>query len=301
MNKEKLFRMIEHLLPKAKAWTLPRKSESNNYEYLDGNNFTLLDGNNYTFLGKAANSVKRIPKFFDGLASWLVGIVQYIDLVYLDLFPDSTRELEQWEHQFNLPAGTLTEQERRDRLASRWSDKGGQSPRYIQDTLQGAGFDVYVHDFWVPGTEAAIGVHACAQVRNPHAYLGQQVLTQCGEPLMQCGEPEALCGNFTEGGGYPLVNKVYTAKRNETALCGEPLMECGEPEALCGNWDGMIFERKTYTIPNDSSKYPYFMYVGGETFPTMASVPLSRKDEFEDLCLKICPEQLWIGILVNYI
>jgi hypothetical protein len=40
--------------------------------------------------------------------------------------------------------------------------------------------------------------------------------------------------------------------------------------------------------------------VGGETYPNLAQVAANRRDEFEDLLLKLCPAQLWIGVLVGY-
>ncbi len=76
-------------------------------------------------------------------------------------------------------------------------------------------------------------------------------------------------------------------------------MQCGEPAALCG--DGVLtVQFKKYTIPTDPKKWPYFLYIGGENFPDLAQVDPSRRDEFEDLCLKISPAQQWLGILVSY-
>ena len=35
--------------------------------------------------------------------------------------------------------------------------------------------------------------------------------------------------------------------------------------------------------------------------PEATSEPIIIKDEFETLCLKLCPAQQWLGILVEYI
>lgn len=267
-------RIFEHILPKARAWRL------------------------------AAG--KKLKEFFEGLADLPADIRRYIDLVWLDIFPATTRELDEWEKTWALPDTGLTEQERRDRLDATWKAVGGQDPRYIQDTLQGAGFDVYVHEWWVPGTEPTIGVLTCATARNPLVYLEQPGaasanLVACGEPLSLCGEETAQCGElYSVALGYALVNKVTDTVKQVIPQCGELVAQCGELVAQCGEFDGVVFRQKEYIIPNDPAKWSHFLYIGGPSFPDFASVPASRRDEFEDLILKIAPLQLWLGILVLY-
>ena len=219
--------------------------------------------------------------------------MEYFDLIWLDMFPEHTRHLTQWEAQFGLLKLDLTEQERRDRLAALWAANGGQSPKYIQDTLQAAGFDVYVHEWWeLPLTDPPVA-------RNPFTALG---ITEygCGDPQMECGEPFAECGNSPGQAGYMLVNKLYTATIDYTGLCGDTLAECGEPTMECGENDGILFIRQGYAPPTDPAKWPYIYYIGGETFGDYAAVPESRRDEFEDLILKISPQHLWIAMLIDY-
>ncbi len=241
-------RIYEHLLPRAQAWRLEIGCQ--------------------------------IREFFEGLANQHAEIKTFFDYVWLELWPNSTQSLDDWDDQFALNRTGLTETERRSRLDAVWKATGGQSPRYIQDTLQAAGFDVYVHEFWVPGSEPAIGVHGCATVRDPRAYLHQP-----GEVA-----PD----------GYPLVNKQIDSRPDYLVLCGETTAECGEAAALCGNFTQFVQFRREPRIPDDSTKWPYFVYIGGETFPTQASVPASRQDEFETLVLKLKPAQLWAGVLVDY-
>jgi uncharacterized protein YmfQ (DUF2313 family) len=110
------FRQFEHLLPRGEAWRITLE--------------------------------KTLRKFFEGLGPNTDDAVNFVDLVFLDLFPDTTRELAQWETQFGLP-GTGTDTERRASLLAAWQASGGQSPRYLQDVMQAAGFDVYVFEWWV--------------------------------------------------------------------------------------------------------------------------------------------------------
>lgn len=266
---------FKHLLPKARAWRIT------------------VD--------------KPLRDFINGLTGLGDDFKEYEDDLFDDLFPDTTRELSGWESQFALRDTGLTEADRRTRLDETWKALGGQTVEYIQATLRAAGFDVYVHEWWTPGTEPAVDVKLCVTPRNPQTYLrreytglGVTYVVECGEALAQCGEADALAGESVEPLGYPLVNKLFTTTTNIFTLCGESVMEAGEAEAICGNFGGFIFSPRTYIVPDDPLKWPYFLYIGGEVFGDMADVLPARKDEFEELCLKICPAQLWLGMLVNY-
>lgn len=267
-------RIIKHLLPNARAWRIT------------------ID--------------KKLRQFFEGLSSSGDDIKALFDGVWLDVFPQTTRELDTWEKQFGLRDTGITEQQRRDRLDATWKALGGQDPRYIQDTLQANGFDVYVHEWWEPGTEPGPGVKQCVTPRNPLMWLrreftGVSLLVECGEALAQCGEAFAESGNSVNPRGYPLVNKVFITVPDEVTLCGEVAAQCGEVNALCGNYFQFRDILREYIVPNDPTKWPYFLYIGGETFGTLAQVDPKRRDEFEALCLKICPTQQWLGILVEYV
>lgn len=249
---------------------------------------------------------RTLRKFFDGLSGIGSSIKDYTDLVWLDIFPDTTREIGAWEAQFGLPATGLTEQERRDRLAATWKALGGQDPAYIQQTLRDNGFDVYVHEWWEPGTEPAVGIKQCVTPRSPLMYLRREFTNvtlgvECGEALAQCGEDFALAGNGVEPRGYPLVNRILRTVPDILPACGEVFAECGEEIIGCGNFVGFRTEYLNYIVPRDTTKWPYFLYIGAQSINDIAQVDPKRRDEFEALCLKICPSQLWLGILVEYV
>lgn len=266
-------RIFKHVLPNARAWKIT------------------VD--------------KTLRRFFEGLAGTGSDVKVFADFIWLDIIPASTRQLDLWDDAFGLLDVGLTDQQRRDRLDATWKALGGNDPDYIQETLQSNGFDVYVHEWWEPGTEPDVGVKACVTPRNPRLYLreeytGAALLVECGEADAQCGEADAQCGNSDEPLGYPLVNKVLNSVPDEITLCGEALAECNEPEALCGNYFAFTDTQKEYVVPNDPTKWPYFLYIGGETFGDLAVLESKRRDEFEALCLKICPAQQWLGILATY-
>jgi len=256
-----LFNVIKHLLPRAKAWKITQDL--------------------------------TLRQLFEAISPTFDSVVEYFDLLWFDMFPAYTRHLTQWESQFGLKPLDLTEQERRDRLAALWAATGGQSPRYIQDTLQAAGFDVYVHEWWeLPLADPPVA-------RNPFTALG---ITEygCGDPEMECGEPFAECGNGYGQTGYMLVNKLRETGVDYTTLCGEPLSECGEPSMECGEGATIRYFRVEYAPPRDPTKWPYIYYIGGATFGDYAAVQGSRREEFEELILKISPQHLWVGMLIDY-
>lgn len=256
-------RVYKHLLPAARAWRLT------------------ID--------------KQLRQFFDGLTELPADIREFNDEVFSDLDPQQTRELDAWEEQFGLPDTIMTEQERRDRLAAAWAATGGQSPRYIQDTLQAAGFPVFVHEWWDPASLPA------AVARNPLLVLNDGstdivYLSQDGAADMQDGDAIAQDGATTTLTGYALVNKFDAP---QTIGDGAASMQDGDADAQDGH-NGTVFSQKVYIVPSDPTKWPYFLYIGGETYPDHAIIPQSRRNEFETLCLKICPAQQWLGILVDY-
>lgn len=246
-----MIRVFQHLLPRSRAWLIT------------------VD--------------KNLRTFFSVLSKILLeDIREFFDITWTRMDPQKTDELKRWERQFGLVDTGLTEQQRRDRLEAAWASVGGQSPRYIQDTLQANGFPVYVHEWWVPGTEPAVGVVGAPTVRNPLTYLKQ---TYPGD---------------TTPDGYPLVNKIFETSNNWINQAGEVVMQAGEALAVAGSYDGFAETTKSYTVPASSDYWPYFIYIGGETFGTLADVPSTRREEFEALCLKICPCHLWLGMLINY-
>jgi len=268
-------RIITHLLPNAKAWRIT------------------ID--------------KTLRQFFDGLTQTGDDVKTFFDEIWLDIFPQTTREISKWENEFGLLDTGMTEQERRDRLDATWKALGGQSPRYIQDTLQDAGFDVFIHEWWEPiggrPNGGSINNDVTPVVRNPLDFLddGSTATTFLmfdGGADAQDGDTVSQDGSTAVPVGYPLVNKISTST---TVIIGDGTAEMTDGGSLAQDGGGFIlFNSVQYIIPNDPTKWPFFLYIGGETFPEQASVSQSRRDEFEDLCLKICPTEQWLGILVSY-
>jgi len=220
------FRQIQHLLPRSTAWSI------------------IID--------------KVLRRFFVGLAEGAPTSARAaIDSVWTQLDPTTTTELDEWEHQHGIWFPAATTGDRQDAIAAAWQALGGQSPRYLQDTLQAAGFDVYYHGWRDPGT---------GTVLDPHDYTTEP---QVG--LWQCGNEEALCGEALEQNtplldGF-LANEVYYLV-NETMDFMPPPM-----------------------IPTDPDKWRYFIYF---LFGDSGGLDPARELELKQLLLKLCPAHLWI-------
>jgi hypothetical protein len=217
----------------------------------------------------------QLWRFLKGLAGGAPQEARdYIDAVYGDAFPATTRELPQWQRQFGLypPEG---ETQQRQQLDDTWSEEGGQSPAYLQSVLQAAGFNVYVHDWWSSGPPYV--------ARDPRDYTEQPRIG-----TVQCSADVPTQPQCT---GY--------------AFDGTPLLRQPQCNRFLANEIHYIVNKDLSAnapppIPNDPLTWPCFMYIGGETFPNVATVEETRRDEFERLVLKHRPLQLWVVFLVDY-
>lgn len=232
-----MFTTFQHLLPRALAWRTTIR--------------------------------KNLRRYIEGLAAFAGDVRTFIDLVYLDLFPPSTRELPAWETEFAL-TGSGTEADRRLRLAAAWAAQGGQSPDYIQSVLHAAGFDtVFIHEWWASGPPFV--------ARDPRLYT---LLPLIG--TYQC-EASSQWQCFNPLPGQPLAPH-----------CDDKL--ANDPHYIV-NLD--LTPRAPPVVPSDPQYWPYFLYFSGEVFPELAPVDATRIDELKELLLSICPTQQWIVLLVD--
>ena len=88
---------------------------------------------------------RTLKEFFEGLSDLPDTVREHIASALLEAFPQHTTRLTDWSYQFGSP-DPLTA----DEVDAEWAATGGQDPRYMEDLLQAAGYDVYVHEWWVP-------------------------------------------------------------------------------------------------------------------------------------------------------
>jgi hypothetical protein len=243
------FRQLVHLLPRAIAWQLT------------------VD--------------KSLRRLFEGLASASANLRDFVDLTWLDAFPETTRELDRWEAQFGLqPAAGATESARRLGYAAAWAAQGGQSPRYLQDVVQAAGFPLFVHEWWVPGSDPPVA-------RDPHPYTEQPKIgtVQCGRPFANCTATEQAPPLVLPGPLFDLYPQCNRFLVNETHYLVNLNLTRDAPPP----------------VPDDEDAFPYFLYFGGEVFGTVVEIPAARREELERLLLKLRPMQNWIVTMIDYV
>lgn len=234
---------------------------------------------------------KTMRLFYQGL-SYPQYYRDLFDTTYKQLDPQVTDNLVRWEEQFYLPSSGLTEQQRRDRLEATWKMTGGQSPGYLQSILRGYGFDVYVHDWWMPDEQIldlTMGSDD-AFMGGENAFMGAQTV----EYPVPWDPNDILVDPY-----YPLVNRTSVTQYAPLSMGGE--------DSFMNSEDGFMGSlRKTetgdfYPIPADPIKWRGFVYVAGEVMPNQATVPIERKAEFEELILSIFPADKWVGVIVEYV
>lgn len=130
-----------------------------------------------------------ISDFFEGLTSAPQAARDHLAQVGLNLLPSETEKLAEWEQQFGLAPGNLTEAERRVRLDLAWSAGGGLSPRRIQDVLQANGFHVFVHEYFAPFNDSSTSVAVAVEEHDSAGPPGGlDVLAQPGVIGNNAGE-----------------------------------------------------------------------------------------------------------------
>ncbi len=200
------------------------------------------------------------------------------DSLWDDLIPASASEsaITNWERQFALGASSaLSIAERRTRLEGVWASIGGQSPSYITLTLQSHGFPVFTHEWW------DLAGNGYPVAKDPRDHL-------------------LPVHGGTDVDGILLVNNIRTSVKFGEIGAGEPFAEAGEPTAVAGYFDGYAISKVVHTYQGPETRHPYYLYIGGETFPDVVNIPVARQDEFESLCQKICPAQQWLVLRVRY-
>lgn len=221
---------------------------------------------------------REFLSFMKGLMPSLDDAANNFDAIWDDLIPATASEaaITNWERQFALQASSaLTLAERRVRLAGEWASAGGQSPNYLTTTFQAHGFPIFTHEWW----DTAPNGHPVA--KDPRDHL-----------LPEFG------GNDVDG--RLLVNLVRTSLKFGSMLAGASFALAGRPEALAGFFAGHQIGKVAYSYVGPADRHPYYLYLGGETFPDIVNIPVARQDEFETLCKKICPAQQFLVLRVRF-
>lgn len=118
-------------------------------------------------------------KLIQGLSKLPETVRREVEMVYFDIFPDTTRFPEKWEKVFAVYFTANELPKRRNILDSLWKiNSGGQSAEYLQAVLQGIENNIFVVEN-VPASDP----RSIRVVR----------LAVCGNRIMVCGNRKAVC------------------------------------------------------------------------------------------------------------
>ncbi len=123
----------------------------------------------------------QLRRLIKGLAVLPEDVRLEMEQIYMDLYPETTRALAEWENQFAvLFANEQYGDTRQGILKALWrANEGGQTAQYLENILQKINPGIHVFEN-VP-------------VKNPRD--SNAVFTcMCGYKTMYCGSPTGLCG-----------------------------------------------------------------------------------------------------------
>lgn len=208
---------------------------------------------------------RTLKKFFEGISALPKMVQEHIGSVLLEAFPQTTSYLSDWSLFFGSPIDMTA-----DELEAEWGAFGGQSPQYIQDKLDAAGFNLFVHEWWVPDSVPPVA-------RNPFS-------------------PIDLINT-----SYVLVNDLNEIEKDYTYQFGDGTQFVGDGSVSFGAYDGYFLRPKRYPCPNNPEEYPVYWYVCGPTWPNYATVQQSKFRTLIRLLYKLKPVHTRIILRVTLV
>lgn len=228
--------------------------------------------------GGTLESLNNEDSYWDNEASDDIKGILYSILPDNDNFTaeDATR----WEQRLGLITNTAASLDNRKLAIKRKMNHPGsilarQSSDYIQDQLQAAGFDVYIHEnLPLQTVENALG-----------ATVG----------IIQMGDGEMGDG-LQMGSVYEYFSGLFSTYEMGEGEMGEVEMGGVHFKNIVANRIDEIEDQWHGTGSDNSNVF----FVGGEIFANFANVDENRKDEFRQLILRLKPAQSVAFLLINY-
>lgn len=284
--------LISQLYPTGRAWNFVTDGETKELVivYTDGIGDPFTDGFGDPFVlntGSENSGGKKISiarsksfvRFFDNAVSVLNGLIADNDSF-------DVTDAENWERVLGLFISSLTLEERKEAILRKQAYPNGIPERayylFVQSQLRAAGFDVYVHE-----NRFADGSGGWT-VQDPEDMAS--TLYQLGNAELGAAE----LGGGTSGISYSIAaNSLDESVDNGFYDTPSNAVELGSTQLGAG-------QMKPYNEISRALGLRYSMFIGGETFPAMASVPLQRKKEFRQLVLTLKQLHIVVFLLINY-
>lgn len=225
--------------------------------------------------------VKVITEVLGGIADEFEKVRAEAIKLRDSIFPElmDVQFISDWEQRFKLPPiANGTEQERRDRLATQWQNRGGQTREYLEIRLQESGFDVFVYNGIYTADASIIGDEILGDfVLEGDTFPGE---TLAVDPCAQFATNVGTLGDYVLGDGNQLginrpriiQNYIDDAKDN-TDFC-----------------------------PLPAERFKFVNYIAGPGgIGDIADIPASRYDEFREVVLRYKRGTSWALAFINLV
>lgn len=203
--------------------------------------------------------------------------------ILYSILPDNANftveDAEKWEHRLGMISNPSVSLSDRMLAIKRKMNHPGDIPArqswdYLEQSLQAAGFDVYVYD-----NASATSIFTVLQPSSNTAAQGQQNQGSINQGTVVTAY-SSLFSYAVQGMHQGSVNQGGFTYNNK----------------IVNNID----ETKDAQF-NDGGVWSNVFYIGGPTLGDFANVPTARKDEFRQLILRLKPTQLVGYLLINYV
>jgi hypothetical protein len=223
-------------------------------------------------------------KLHSGLAQSEGRAVDDADSILFSILPDNTNftvdDAEDWERRLGLITNALVSLDDRKAAIIRKMNHPGDIPArqswdYLQQSLQAAGFDVYIHE--------NIPEQSVFGLLQPFSGTAQQGQAQQGQ--VQQGT-------------------VITANSNLFVYLQQGQAQQGQVQQGAYVYTNLIANNINESLDayfNIGSNWRSVFWIGGTNIGDFANVDINRKDEFRQIVLRIKPVQSIAYLLINYI
>lgn len=225
--------------------------------------------------------IKVVTDILGGVADELEKVKLQALKVRDSIFPElmEVEFISDWEQRFKLQAiSNGTEQERRDRLATQWQNKGGQTREYLETRLQESGFNVFVYDGIYTADGSILGDNILGDFVLEGDTLPGEILAV--DPCEQFSSIVGTLGDYVLGDGN--------------------LLGVNRPRVIQNYIDEA--QDNTEFCPLAAERFKFVNYIAGPGgIGDIVDIPASRYNEFRELVIRYKRGTSWALAFLNLV
>lgn len=283
----------KQLYPTGRAWGYAHGSEQSETDIINfvdglGNQFVDGFGNAFiqTFGSEASPSKRLVNAFLKSIERYYVDLLSLLNQIIADNDGFDEIDAGNWERVYGLIAGSLTLDERKTNIINRQGYPNGELERstaeFLQAELQKAGFDVYIQENRFPDGAGGWLTEDPDLIGTLAEQLG---LSEMGIAEMNGDIP---------GLDYTIIANYVDETLDETYF--DVVFQQNE----LGVAEMGVAEMGTFAGFSRDEELRFTFFIGGQSYPSEATVALSRKDEFRQLVLRLKQNHNIAFAYINY-